>query len=131
MYSSHIKVFQQLDDESNVDQLLTLLSSKPNEQLHATTTLIGNWNWLDEESVFQVISFHEASAIANMFMNAGIAICHYLVEPIIRPRTLLKRVIKTTLRVRLSLPISQFNLPNVSHVVYVVYFIPRKTANVS
>ena len=125
MYSSLIKVFRQFDNEylsSNVDQLLTLLSSKPNEQLHATTTLlIGNWNWLDKKSVF--IPFRETTAIAYIFMNARIAIGHYLVEPIIKPW---ETTLRAFAKLRLYLPISQFNLPNVSYVVYVVYFILRK-----
>ncbi|KAF8345371.1 hypothetical protein F5887DRAFT_917358 [Amanita rubescens] len=61
VYSSHIKVFRKSDDEhllSNVDQLLTLLSSKPNEQLHATTTLlIANCDWLNGKSFFT--PFHQ------------------------------------------------------------------------
>ncbi len=101
-----------------MDQLLTLLSSKPNEQLHATTTLlIGNCDWLDGKSVF--------------IPSYGVT----TVSPIIERRTFLQGVVETALRtfakLRLYVPISQFNLPNVSYVVYVVYFIPEQTPNVS
>ncbi|KAF8326902.1 hypothetical protein F5887DRAFT_1013101 [Amanita rubescens] len=60
VYSSHIKLFDDEHLSSNMDQLLTLLSSKPNEQFHATTTLfIGNSDWLDGKGVsipFRAIS---------------------------------------------------------------------------
>jgi len=124
-HSSHIKVFRKYHDlSSNVDQLLTLLSSEPNEQLHATTTLhIGNCDWL-EKKVF-VYPFYRVSAIKFIF--------YHLVSLIVERR---QRAVKTNLRasakLRLCLPISQFNLPNVSHVVYVVCFtIPEQTPNVS
>jgi hypothetical protein len=124
VYSSHIKLFDDEHLSSNMDQLLTLLSSKPNEQLHATTTLfIGNRDWLDRKGVS--IPFREvAPVIANLF-DGSTAIVHYLASPITEPRNLLQRVVTTALRVfarlRLYLPVSQFKLPNVSRVVYVVY----------
>lgn len=115
-------------------QLLTLLSSKPNEQLHTTKTLfIGHWDWLHEKSGF--VPFRETSTIVGMLLNVGIAAVYYLVVPIINPQALPRRVLKTTLRalakLKLYLPVSQFNLPNVSHVVYVMHYIPGKTTNAS
>ena len=97
-----------------MNQLLTLLSSKPNEQLHATTTLlIANCDWLDGKSIFA--PFHQVYAINVVYYN--------FVSPIRAP--FLRRVVKTILRayakLKLYLPISRFNLPNVSHVVYVVH----------
>ena len=115
VYSSHIKVFRKSDDLlSNVDQLLTLLSSKPNEQLHATTALlIANCDWLNGKSLFT--PFHQMYAINVVYYD--------FVSPIREPFP--RRVVKTTLRafakLKLYLPVSRFNLLNVSHVVYAVY----------
>ncbi len=106
-----------------MDQLLTLLSSKPNEQLHATTTLlIGNRDWLDGKSL--VIPFRNVSLMMT-YMFENIKKVHHLASPIIEPRTFPQKVVKTTLRafarLRLYLPASRFNLPNVTRVVYVVH----------
>ncbi len=65
-----------------------------------------------------------------MLLNVGITVIYYLVVPVVNPRALPRGVVKTTLRafakLKLYLPISQFNLPNVSCIVYVVHYIPSE-----
>ena len=46
-------------------------------------------------------------------------------------KTLVNITLRAFAKLRLYLPISQLNLPNVSHVMYVVYFTPSNTADVS
>ena len=111
-----------------MDQLLTLLSSKPNEQLRATTTLfIGSRDWLDGKSVS--ITFHGMSRLITDIFGNPRSVCYHFFPPIIVPQTFLQRVVRAALRtfarLRLYPPISQFNLPNVSRVVYVVCLFSR------
>ena len=134
MYSFHIKAFQNFHDEhllSNVRQLLTLLSSKPNEQLNvATTFFIRDWFWLNGKRV--IIPFREAPLIDYIFLNAASIVIFYLVFPIIFPRTLIIRVLNAALRTfaKFTLYVScNLNLPNVSRIVCVVRYILRKLAN--
>jgi hypothetical protein len=116
-----------------VRQLLTLFSSKPNEQLNVTTTLyIRTWIWLNGNSV--IIPFREVSLSNYIFLNVGMVIAAYLVLPIMDPRILPKRALRVALRtfakLRLYVPCTlKFNLPNVSCIMYVVRYIFRKMAN--
>ncbi|KAF8329609.1 hypothetical protein F5887DRAFT_1004422 [Amanita rubescens] len=119
VYSSYIKPFYDEDPLSNVRQLLTLLSSKPNEQLNSTTTLfVGRWEWLCETRRF--IPFREIHLINYIFRNAAIAIL-YFIPPIISRTMVLGVPLRTFALLRLYVPRTlKFNLPNVSCVVWYV-----------
>ena len=112
---------------------MTLLSSKPNEQLNATTTLfVRSWYWLIGERV--IIPFRELSFIDYIFLNAAGVVLFYLVIPIMIPRILptmvLSAALRTFAKLRLYVPCKlKFNLPNVSCIVCVVRYIFRKMAD--
>ena len=121
VYSSCIRPFYSDEDSlSNVRQLLTLLSPKPNEQLNLTTTFfVGRWEWLCETRRF--IPFREVHLIDYIFRNAAIAIL-YFIPPIISPEIVLGVPLRTFALLRLCVPRTlKFNLPNVSCVVYVSF----------
>ncbi|KAF8314650.1 hypothetical protein F5887DRAFT_1231708 [Amanita rubescens] len=126
VYSSHIKAFQfqNFFDEnvlSNVRQLLTLLSSQPNEQLNLATTLfIGKWDWLCGTRNF--IAFREVHPIDYIFINAALASLYVLLS-IMSPRLVMFCApLRTFAKLRLRVPCTlKFNLPNVSCVVWDVW----------
>ena len=124
VYSSHIKAFQFrniLDEDvlSNVRQLLTLLSSQPNEQLNLATTLfIGKWDWLCGTRDF--VAFRQVHLIDYIFINATLTGLYVLLS-IMSPRLVVFCALRTFAKLRLCVPCTlKFNLPNVSCVVYAV-----------
>ncbi|KAF8330658.1 hypothetical protein F5887DRAFT_1162863 [Amanita rubescens] len=124
--TSHIKAFQfqnPFDEEvlSNVRQLLTLLSSQPNEQLNSATTLfIGKWDWLCGTRNF--VPFREAHLIDYIFMNAALTGLYVLLS-IMSPRLVVFCApLRTFAKLRLRVPCTlKFNLPNLSCVVWDVW----------
>ncbi|KAF8331532.1 hypothetical protein F5887DRAFT_1286896, partial [Amanita rubescens] len=126
VYTSHIKAFQfeNFFDEdvlSNVRQLQTLLSSRPNEQLNLATTLfIGKWDWLCGTRNF--VAFREVHPIDYIFMNAALTGLYVLLS-IMSPRLVVFCApLRTFAKLRLRVPCAlKFNLPNISCVVWDVW----------
>ncbi|KAF8343395.1 hypothetical protein F5887DRAFT_973734 [Amanita rubescens] len=120
VYSSRIKAFHPFDEDllSNVHQLLTLLSSKPNEQLNVTTALFIR--------TCITIPFREVPLIGYILLNAASIVFFYFVTPIMHPRIvptiLFNAALRTFAKLRLYVPCTpKFNLPNVSCVVWSVH----------
>ncbi|KAF8334571.1 ankyrin repeat-containing domain protein [Amanita rubescens] len=125
VYSSRIKPFGSRESWPNVRQLLTLLSSKPNEQLNVTTTLfIRSWFWLSNGGSV-IVPFREVHFIDYIFLNAASLIYIYIVIPIMFPGALSRRALNEALctfaKLRLYVPWPRklkFNLPNLSCIVW-------------
>ncbi|KAF8344983.1 hypothetical protein F5887DRAFT_1074901 [Amanita rubescens] len=126
---SHIDAFKFNYDDvvANMRQLLTLLSSKPSEQLHATTTLtISDLTWVDQTS--PLIPFSELPFL-NLLVNPVIAVNYYLIRPILFPQVVPTAILHSALcnYARLKLYITpRFNLPNVTHVIWHLGVYDRK-----